>query len=505
MNAIKLKLSLIFLSLCTIISLKSQTFIGLQQSNYSGIHQVNLNPANIANSRHRIYINAFTMGFGFNNDYLSLNMPFSLQNLATNKVPAQYHKNGDPNAPVDFQDAWLKENVNGKGKNLNLYTQFRSPGIMISLPMGFAVGLQYKNTVSFQINDMAEPLARLSRYGVDSSKGNVLYSGPNQYKVGERFEDNAFTVNFNAYGELGGTIAKTIIKNEYLVLKAGFTGKYLMGYASGYIKNKGIQFRLPNNDTIIFNKTDVEYGYTDPAIFENLKAVNLDYVTQKLKGAGFGYDFGATVEYSPEGFKKVTNKKNNYLLSAGASILDAGGIFYKNNLRTTHITNENDKYFDVTGAFGNAWTSSKDGLKFTDSIMRTLFKVDSAYKNIKTTMPTTINLQFDYNLFKNLFVGANLSQDLRGKKTIGIRKPSYLVVIPRFESKLFEISLPMGLMNDYKTGRIGVFVRLGPVFVGSDNIIGQLKSNNFYGADFYFGISSGITSKSKAKKSASKN
>jgi hypothetical protein len=500
MNAFKLKLLLFSVSLCTIGAIQSQTYLGLQQSNYGGIHQANLNPANIANSRHRVYVNAFTIGFGFNNDYLSLNMPFSVQQLVTNKVPAQYHKNGNSNSPIDFQDDWLKESVNGKSKNLNLYSQFRTPGIMFTLPKGFAFGLQYKNTISFQINDMAEPLARLSKYGVDSSKGNTLYSGPNQYKVGERFEDNAFTVNFNAYGELGGTLAKTIIKNDHLIVKAGFTGKYLMGYASGYIKNKGVQFRLPNKDTIIFNQTDVEYGYTDPAIFENLKVVNADYFKEKLKGAGFGYDIGATVEWSPEGTKKLTNDKNNYLLRAGLSLLDAGGIYYKNNIRTTHITNSSDKYFDVTGAFGNAWGSTKDGMRFTDSVMRTIFQIDSAYKTVKTTMPTTINLQFDYNLFKNLFIGANISQDMRGKKSIGIRKPSYLVVIPRFESKLFEVSMPMGLMNDYKTGRVGIFLRIGPVFFGSDNLIGQLKSNNFYGADFYFGISSGITSKSKGKK-----
>ncbi len=501
MNAINSKVLLFFMSLCTFLSLNSQTYLGLMQSNYSGIHQASLNPANIANSVHRLYINGFTMGFGFNNDYLNLNLPFSIQQLATNKVPAQYHVGGIKSNPVNFQDNWLQENVNGKSKNLSVYTQFRSPGIMISLPKGFAVGVSYKNTVIFQINDMAEPLARLARYGVDSSNKNVLYSGPNKYTVGDKFEDNAFTVNMNAYGELAGTIAKTIIKEDNMVLKAGFTGKYLMGYASGFIKNKGVQFHIPNTDSIIFNKADVEYGYTDPAIFQNLNAINADYLRKKLKGAGFGYDIGATFEYSPEKSKKLINKKTNYLFRAGASLLDAGGIYYKNNLKTTHVTNDNDKYFVVSDAFSNAWAQNTEvGLKYTDSVMRSIFTIDSANKQIKTKMPTTINLQFDYNLIKNLYIGANISQDLRGKQTIGMRKASYIVVIPRFESKSFEISMPMGLMNDYKNTRIGIFLRLGPVFFGSDNLIGQLKTSNFSGADIYFGISTGITSKQKQSK-----
>jgi len=112
-------------------------------------------------------------------------------------------------------------------------------------------------------------------------------------------------------------------------------------------------------------------------------------------------------------------------------------------------------------------------------------------------MPTTLNFQFDYNVFKNLYVGVNWSQDLRGKLISGIRKPSYFMLIPRFESKLIEVSMPIGLMNDYRTPRIGAFVRIGPVFVGSDNLIGQIRSNSYYGADFYFGISTGIPSKKK--------
>jgi hypothetical protein len=62
---------------------------------------------------------------------------------------------------------------------------------------------------------------------------------------------------------------------------------------------------------------------------------------------------------------------------------------------------------------------------------------------------------------------------------------------------LFELALPIGLMNDYRNGRIGVYCRVGPVFVGSDNLIGQLKGKNIYGSDLYIGISAGITGKKK--------
>jgi hypothetical protein len=491
-----IRLLLLITLLTSPFLISSQTFLGLQHSNMSGIHQAGLNPANIADSRHRIYINGLTMGVGFNNDYLKLSLPFPFRDLVTNKYP----KNS--NGGLAFEDAWLSENLNGRGKNMNFYTQFRTPGLMVKISKGLTVGFQYKNTLSFQINDIAEPLARLARYGVDSSNGTVAFSGPNQFQVGQTFGDNAFTINVNAFGELGGTIAKTILNSNSMAIKFGVTPKLLLGYATAYIKNRGILIKAPGTDTIIFGETDVEYGYTDPSYFADLQGVDFNRIVSKIQGKGFGFDIGATFEYKPEGTKNITSKKNNYLFRAGISLLDAGKITYNNQVKNTHIVNNTgEKTFVLRPEFGVAWsTSNERGIEYTDSLMRTIFVIDTSATTIVSKMPTTLNLQFDYNVFKFFYVGANLSQDFRGKKSIGMRKASYFMVLPRIETKLFEFCLPMGLMNDYRTGRIGFFLRVGPVFVGSDNLIGQIKSNNVTGVDFYFGISTGIPSKKKQDK-----
>lgn len=495
-NTIRL---IVFLTFFQSLQIFAQSFVGLQQSNFGGIHQAGYNPANIANTRHKMYINGLTAGFGFNNDYLKLNFPFPIVNLITGNVPQQY-KNA--NNQLMFNDNWLVENVNNKPKNASVYLQTRGPGFMYRLPKGFAVGLQYKNTVSFQINDVAEPLARLARYGIDSSKGSVTYSGPNQFQVGSTFGDNAFTVNLNAYGEIGLTVAKTIIKQDALVIKVGATPKLLLGYGTGYIKNRGLMIKTPGTDTIVFGQTDVEYGYTDISQFQNINAVNFNVLNSKLNGKGFGYDIGVSFEYNPKGARKITNGKNAYLLRGGISLMDAGSITYNQNLKNTRIINTSgDKYFVMTPGFASAWSAGQErGLAYTDSVMRTLFTVDTSAKSVVSKLPTTINVQFDYNVFKLFYVGANISQDVRGKGSIGVRKPSYLMLIPRIETKVFELAIPMGLMNDYRNGRLGFYLRIGPVFVGSDNLIGQIRSNNIYGADIYFGISTGITTKKQKEK-----
>lgn len=486
------KTLVLFLTIYHSSSLTSQTFIGLQQSNFGGIHQAGINPAFAATSRHRVYINGLTAGFGFSNDYVRLNLPFSYLNLITGNVPSQY-KNAQ--GKLQFSDAWLSENNSERPKNGNLYLQTRGPGVLYNVGKGFAIGLQYKNTISFQINDVAYPLAKLARYGIDSSNGTFTFSGPNKFQVGSTYGDNAFTVNMNAYGEIGLTLAKTVVKNDELTLSVGATPKLLLGFGTGYIKNNGMLIKAPGADTIIFGNTDLEYGYTDISQLTDINAINFNAIGSQLNGRGVGYDLGVAFEFNPSGTKKVTNGKTGYLFKGGVSLLDAGNIRYNQNLKNTRISNTSgEKMFVITPEFADAWSDGETrGLAYTDSVMRTIFNVDTSAQEVISKLPTTLNLQFDYNIFKFLYVGANLSQDLRGKKTIGSRRASYLMLIPRIETKIFEVSIPIGLMNDYTAGRIGFYLRVGPVFVGSDNIIGQLRSNNIYGADLYFGISTGIT------------
>ena len=59
-------------------------------------------------------------------------------------------------------------------------------------------------------------------------------------------------------------------------------------------------------------------------------------------------------------------------------------------------------------------------------------------------------------------------------------------------------------MNDYRNTRLGMYLRIGPAFIGSDNLIGQLKGKDIYGTDVYFGFSFGITKK-KNKTSSDKD
>jgi hypothetical protein len=83
-------------------------------------------------------------------------------------------------------------------------------------------------------------------------------------------------------------------------------------------------------------------------------------------------------------------------------------------------------------------------------------------------------------------------QSLVSAQTMGFRQPSSLLVTPRIEMKWLEVAMPVGLTQDYRKGNIGAYVRVGPLFVGSDNFVSNLMLNNIKGVNMYLGLSTSI-------------
>ncbi|MFM6952679.1 MAG: hypothetical protein ACKOXR_06045, partial [Bacteroidota bacterium] len=83
-------------------------------------------------------------------------------------------------------------------------------------------------------------------------------------------------------------------------------------------------------------------------------------------------------------------------------------------------------------------------------------------------------------------------QSLVSAQTMGFRQGSALIITPRIETKWLEVATPLGLTQDYRKGNIGAYVRVGPVFLGSDNFLSNLMLNNIKGVNFYCGVSSSI-------------
>jgi hypothetical protein len=71
---------------------------------------------------------------------------------------------------------------------------------------------------------------------------------------------------------------------------------------------------------------------------------------------------------------------------------------------------------------------------------------------------------------------------------MGMNQPSMLAITPRFESKWFDIALPISLQNGYRNIAFGLASRIGPFILGSENLAGIVNIGNPKGFSAYVGL-----------------
>ena len=473
----------------TILGAKAQSFYGLQNSNFNGVHGMYMNPALLADNRYRTHSNITCFGFQFANDFMNLELPYSLTDLVKGNVPAEY-KNAD--GALRWDPSFIQFQLNGKDKNMNLGLEMRGPAFMKSVTKRFALGGGTRVRTTLNLNRVSEDMALFAKSFIDSQPTSFT-----------SVSNNRFAMNFNSYQEVSGSAALVLLNKRAFYLKAGATAKYLMGIGSAYIRNNGVSLYKGRGDSLVFINSDVEFGQTSTQFLKRFNNGVIPAVLPSLRsivGSGFGFDFGAVFEYRPE-MTEALSSGNSYLFRGGVSMLDWGKINFGKNMKTYSASNSTPVLFTADSLFARAFASGIDsGLSFIKNYAKQNFNYSEGTNSEGISIPTTLNFQFDWNVIKMFYVGVNWSQSVVSRSDIAIRRPSSIVLIPRIETRLFEVSVPMSLYNDYRNAAVGLFARVGPVFVGSDNLLKSVnRSTSFSGFNFYFGISTGIPT-GKAKK-----
>jgi hypothetical protein len=466
----------------------AQQLIGLQFSNFNGVHTIYTNPAGLADARFKKHSNVFTTAVMFANDYAKLEMPFSFKQWIFGNVPNEY-KNAEGN--IDWQTRWIKENINGKPKNLFLGLENRGPAYMNRLGKNGAFAIATRTRSTFQLNQVAEPLIQYGKSLLDSQSVKL-----------STLTDNRFTLNMNAYQELSFSLARVVYNKKMHYLKIGGSAKYLIGLGSGYIVNNGIEFNAMGGDSVIIQKSDISVGYTGGTVLERFSRGIYRWAlpsVSEITGGGLGWDAGFIYEYRPDKMDKITSA-NRYLYKLSVSLIDMGAITYGKNVNTFRIRNQAPVKIHVDSGFTDAFAHNLDsGIRFSQSFAQKNLQYEEGSGKITSSIPSSVVMQLDWNVLKWFYLGINWNQAVISRRKIALRQPSSLIIIPRIENKIVEFSVPLSLYNDYKNVGVGLFTRVGPVFLGTDNLIKSVTGNSYSGLDFYLGISTGLGSKKRKK------
>lgn len=458
-----MKLLVLFIACCLVLSTQAQDFSGYRTGNNTGVAGVFYNPASIAGSPFRWDVNLLSASTAIGNNKAS----FKLSDIGRT-LNADSIKN--------------KVFAEGSGPSSGIASVvLQGPSVMFNLDKKSAIAITTRARAMMNIVDIDSKLAKQI---TDDNPDNVGLP----YVVSSATN---MVVNANAWTEFGVSYAREMTNSGEHYLKGGATLKYISGAANASINvnnlNGTINYDLLRNDGYLTNargRVGLNFGGAD---FSNLEAANLF----SFKSTGFGADIGFIYEYRPDATNNsnTSEEANKYKFKVGVALLDVGSMKYNRDLSRSgtydvHIGNAQAFYLSALADAGSNHfkeTLNKYPQFFTEDKSTT-----AASYNV--SLPTTLNVNVDYNAAENVYInaGAQLALTKSNSKIGNSQYYSSFSVTPRFETGAFGVYVPLGY-NALTSFTGGLSLKAGPVFIGSGSVLSALVGGSKQ-ADFFIGF-----------------
>ncbi len=294
------------------------------------------------------------------------------------------------------------------------------------------------------------------------------------------------------FGEIQLSYAYTFYKKQRNMFMGGISVKKFIPIAGAAAQVNDLRFNL---------QSDSSFNY----LFADMDAMYVQQTANFFKG-GMGIDIGFTFQkmlsdcrgYYPNS-KKMGCRTINYKYKVGASILDIGSVKFNEddvqhqgvriNLPSLYYTN----YTDV----------NPDSIFQAIQSLDTIVNDERVGKSNKIHLPTALSVQFDYNLWQSkVYAYGSIMQGLPiSEQKFGLRRANSLMVGARFESRFFDIALPISLY-EYTTPQIGLSMRIYCLTIGTDKLLSLFGNTDVYGGDIYAHLNIPIFYNPKCRKKA---
>ncbi|MGV3696309.1 hypothetical protein [Flavobacterium sp.] len=424
-------------------ALAQDHFSGISTSNRVGILNGALNPAEFANLSKRFEVN-----------FVGLSL-----DVANNKIGFSDLTSGDNLETLIFTGT--------QPVNMRFDGQIMGPGFAMKW-MKWGFGITTRANVKFDVVDV-NPVIGNAITNDNLILNTTILNNPDNQRV-----------SGTSYGEVGLSVARTLVDNENHSFSAGVTLKILFpgSYSNAGLKN--LSGEITQNPTGAFLTTNGP-AELNIAYSGNLadSFTNFDDYSKSIFGGlnGFAGDLGVSYEWK--------DGKENYKIKAGASIRNIGSMTFKdnNNYNTNYILNIPDSNPLDLSQFGDV-----DNLSDVEDILIDngyLSRTDQNKTDFKVNLPTTFSMYADFKIVPKFYVTGYLQQKL--KKDEGddqITAKNIISVTPRFNIGIFEAYLPVS--NDDISGtNVGAGFRWFGFYLGSSSIFTSLADGKQ--ADAYIG------------------
>ncbi|MCB0699217.1 MAG: OmpA family protein [Chitinophagales bacterium] len=455
----------------------AQRYLGVATSNWSGTNGLYLNPANIADSRHKFTIDLFSINVGLNNNMAKFND--GLGGLFAV---------GDGN----IADALTFENQN-EFSLLAPYFELRGPGAMVSINSRHSIALTTRVRAMNQFHNFNQDLYRNI---VDQDFRNQ--AGAAVYPI----QAGGFNYTTHGWSEIGLSYGGVIWDGGKHFVKGGITLRYLMGAAYVSLTSNNLDaVAYPSSDSLVITNTNLSFGSNITS--GGVGTTFSDFIGGA--GKGFGGDIGFVYEFRPkydsytydmDGETGIKDRgANKYLLRASFAITDFGSIKYNDNNFVTNIRTKangtpaivtSSELADSVGNYSSLRNYAANHNLAVDSGTNTATS--------KLVLPTSIVANVDYHAVKGLYINALFVANIASRTEFGNSVYSQFTLTPRWDTRVFSAGIPLTYDFLTKSLKYGIGLRVGGFFLGSDDLAG-IVGGSAYGANFYFGASIPINNK----------
>ncbi len=428
----------------------SQSFIGYGYDNYSGVNGLLLNPGTLADSKYKVNINILAVSaFGGNNAY-----EIDRDKLFSFHLGGLKEGNGyDKVANTDFKYVYFNTDILGPSGTINLTK-----------------------------NDALGLITRVRTMGNEYNLGNPLFQlmgNANPLFYNTNIINRSLQAKMNAFAEAGVSYGRVLMKDDHSELKVGITGKYLAGIAYGSFSTGPLQMEIDPTNTIISMTGSVTAQYSSN--LDNLgSGANIQNALNGQAGHGFGGDIGLVYEV-----KRHDNPEEEKF-RLGFSVTDIGQISYHNSTNgavyTLNVDGHNTSELQKQG-------SESMNAYFTRLKTQGLINMTSPPNSATVKLPTAIHVNFDYNIFKRIYINADILLNMLSQTNPV--SPNYVTtatITPRLEKKWISIYSPVSYNVEGQLNW-GAGVRIGPVFIGSGSIVSSMLKSKITSADAHVGLS----------------
>ena len=433
----------LFLFLLSCQALVAQVhFAGMMSTKRVGMFNAAYNPAELTNLTNKVEFNLIGTSLSFGNNKMSIS------DIRSGKsAQSILFSSGTP----------LKLDVNVE-------------------VLGPSVGFRYKKW-GFGVLTKAFLKANITDLDVDLM--NSIYNNTlltlGTFPLSNKYNQR---INSSSWGQVSFAASRKIVDKANHQLSAGLAVSLLFpaSYANiGLTQFSGtIKYNLiPPQANLINTTTKLNLAYTNN--FANSFANPSDFTTAIWGGlGGVSFDFGLSYQYQ--------NDKKVPIISMGASVKNLGSLVYQSKKINSVDYSVNipapttaKPGFNLLSLASISSLNQLEGLLISSGYMT---KDSQTNSDVEIKLPTTVQAYVSVRALNRLNLDVNGQYNVRqGAGNKEITSPNTITVIPRFQTKYFEVYSPW--TNHEVTGiNGGLGIRVAGFYLGSGSIITALQSNS---------------------------